>query len=139
MPTEEELLDAIDAAPDEDAPRLGHADWLEAHGDAERAAYLRRNLSTECEGHHIAYPPLVPPVGGHAGLLLRGVVLLAQAAGELPWPRRGGPGRGVQGGRGGPTRRRQPDGLTQAGDGVAGPAACSQFRSRGRGGRESRA
>ena len=34
MATEEELLSAIDANMDEDAPRLAHADWLEANGNA---------------------------------------------------------------------------------------------------------
>jgi uncharacterized protein (TIGR02996 family) len=52
MPTEEELLCAIDAAPDEDQPRLAHADWLEAHGDPERADYIRRSLSTERDTYY---------------------------------------------------------------------------------------
>ncbi|HEY1186816.1 MAG TPA: TIGR02996 domain-containing protein [Gemmata sp.] len=46
-PTEEALLAAIDAAPYADAPRLAHADWLEAHGDTERADYIRTELHTE--------------------------------------------------------------------------------------------
>jgi uncharacterized protein (TIGR02996 family) len=47
MPSEEELRSAIDANPDDDAPRLAHADWLQAHGDPERAAYIRSALRTE--------------------------------------------------------------------------------------------
>jgi uncharacterized protein (TIGR02996 family) len=41
MPTEEELLAAIDADPDEDQPRLAHADWLDANGDPKRARFIR--------------------------------------------------------------------------------------------------
>jgi uncharacterized protein (TIGR02996 family) len=39
------FLDAIDARPDDDAPRLAHADWLEQHGDAERAQFIRAQLA----------------------------------------------------------------------------------------------
>jgi uncharacterized protein (TIGR02996 family) len=45
MPTEQELLDAIDAHPDDDAPRLAHADWLEANGDPERAEFIRGQMA----------------------------------------------------------------------------------------------
>jgi uncharacterized protein (TIGR02996 family) len=45
MPTEEELLAAIDAGPFDDAPRLAHADWLENNGDTDRAEYIRLQLS----------------------------------------------------------------------------------------------
>jgi uncharacterized protein (TIGR02996 family) len=45
MPTEEELLAAIDAAPHDDAPRLAHADWLEKNGDPERAEYIHLHIS----------------------------------------------------------------------------------------------
>jgi uncharacterized protein (TIGR02996 family) len=41
MPTEQDLLDAIDANPADDAPRLAHADWLDANGDPERAEFIR--------------------------------------------------------------------------------------------------
>ncbi len=41
MPTEADLLAAIDARPDDDAPRLAHADWLEANGDPDRAGFIR--------------------------------------------------------------------------------------------------
>src|SRR3974390_780338 len=49
---EEELLAAIDARPDEDGPRLAHADWLEANGDPERAAYIRSSLHTERDTYY---------------------------------------------------------------------------------------
>src|SRR5215208_6798469 len=35
------LLDAIRAAPDDDAPRLVYADWLDEHGQPERAEFIR--------------------------------------------------------------------------------------------------
>src|SRR5262245_19144453 len=35
------LLQAILDAPDDDAPRLVYADWLDEHGDAARAAFIR--------------------------------------------------------------------------------------------------
>ena len=36
---EEAFLQDIVANPDDDAPRLIYADWLEEHGEAERAAH----------------------------------------------------------------------------------------------------
>jgi uncharacterized protein (TIGR02996 family) len=41
MAAGEALLQAILAAPKDDAPRLVYADWLEEHGDAERAEFIR--------------------------------------------------------------------------------------------------
>ena len=41
MPERADFLAAIRHAPDEDAPRLIYADWLDDHGDAERAAFIR--------------------------------------------------------------------------------------------------
>jgi uncharacterized protein (TIGR02996 family) len=38
---EQAFLDAIIAAPDDDAPRLIYADWLDEHGHAERAEFIR--------------------------------------------------------------------------------------------------
>lgn len=38
---EDGLLEAIIAAPEDDLPRLVYADWLEEHGDADRAALIR--------------------------------------------------------------------------------------------------
>ena len=39
------LLVAIRAAPDDDAPRLVYADWLDEHGQPERAEFIR----VQCE------------------------------------------------------------------------------------------
>jgi uncharacterized protein (TIGR02996 family) len=44
MADDESLLAAIDAAPDADEPRLAHADWLERHGDPERAEFIRLQI-----------------------------------------------------------------------------------------------
>src|SRR5215207_7697089 len=41
----ESFLRAIYDAPDDDTPRLVYADFLEEHGDADKAAYIRY----ECE------------------------------------------------------------------------------------------
>jgi uncharacterized protein (TIGR02996 family) len=41
MPSEEAFLQAIIAEPDEDVHRLACADWLEEHGDADRAEFIR--------------------------------------------------------------------------------------------------
>lgn len=38
------LLRAIGAAPDDDTPRLVAADWLDEHGDADRAAFIRAQV-----------------------------------------------------------------------------------------------
>lgn len=39
--TAEALMQAILEFPDDDAPRLVYADWLEEHGDAEQAEFIR--------------------------------------------------------------------------------------------------
>jgi uncharacterized protein (TIGR02996 family) len=41
MTDEDALLAAITAAPDDDAPRLAYADWLDEHGHADRAEFIR--------------------------------------------------------------------------------------------------
>jgi uncharacterized protein (TIGR02996 family) len=41
MPGARPFLDAIRAAPDDDAPRLVYADWLEENGPPERAEFIR--------------------------------------------------------------------------------------------------
>src|SRR5260370_1312001 len=38
------FLDAIREAPDDDTPRLVYADWLDDHGDADRAAFIRAQV-----------------------------------------------------------------------------------------------
>jgi uncharacterized protein (TIGR02996 family) len=45
--TREDLLRALVAEPEEDAPRLVYADWLEEHGDegdADRARFIRLQI-----------------------------------------------------------------------------------------------
>jgi uncharacterized protein (TIGR02996 family) len=44
MSESEALLRAILDAPDDDAPRLVYADWLDEHGDAARAAFIRAQV-----------------------------------------------------------------------------------------------
>jgi uncharacterized protein (TIGR02996 family) len=41
---EDDFLAAIAANPDDDAPRLAHADWLEQNGDADRAEFIRLHI-----------------------------------------------------------------------------------------------
>jgi uncharacterized protein (TIGR02996 family) len=38
------LLRAVLAAPDDDAPRLIYADWLDEHGDPARAEFIRAQV-----------------------------------------------------------------------------------------------
>ena len=45
MPQEDALLKAVLADPDDDAPRLIYADWLDENGQAERAEFIR----VQCE------------------------------------------------------------------------------------------
>jgi uncharacterized protein (TIGR02996 family) len=45
MQERDALLAAIEAAPGDDAPRLIFADWLEEHGEADTAAWIRRILA----------------------------------------------------------------------------------------------
>jgi uncharacterized protein (TIGR02996 family) len=47
MTDEQALFQTILEHPDDDAPRLVYADWLEEHGDAERAEFIR----TQIEAH----------------------------------------------------------------------------------------
>lgn len=44
MTKERDLLDAVTAAPDDDGPRLVFADWIEEHGDPERAEFIRLQI-----------------------------------------------------------------------------------------------
>lgn len=45
MLREQSLLDAVIANPDDDAPRLALAEWYEAHGEGERATFIRSQLA----------------------------------------------------------------------------------------------
>jgi uncharacterized protein (TIGR02996 family) len=58
----EGFLSGIRAEPDDDAPRLVFADWLEDQGDAERAEFIR----VQCE---LARPNLEtgPPAASSGG------------------------------------------------------------------------
>jgi uncharacterized protein (TIGR02996 family) len=44
----ESLLRAVQENQDDDAPRLVYADWLEEHGDAERAEFIRAQVAAAC-------------------------------------------------------------------------------------------
>jgi uncharacterized protein (TIGR02996 family) len=71
MPREEDLLSAIDANPDDDAPRLAHADWLEANGNRERAEFIHAQLEDE-EADGSAYTDGLPRVPGMTWACRRG-------------------------------------------------------------------
>jgi uncharacterized protein (TIGR02996 family) len=45
MTFDQAFLDAIREQPDDDAPRLVYADWLEEHGQPQRAEFIR----VQCE------------------------------------------------------------------------------------------
>src|SRR5262249_3843859 len=53
MRDQEALLQAIREAPEEDAPRLVYADWLEDHGDPDRAEFIRLQVE---RGHEPGEP-----------------------------------------------------------------------------------
>src|SRR5262245_30564076 len=44
VPTEQTLLGAVLAAPEDEAPRLAYADWLAANGQSERAEFIRLQI-----------------------------------------------------------------------------------------------
>jgi uncharacterized protein (TIGR02996 family) len=54
--TADPLLAAVFADPDDDLPRLVYADWLEDHGDAARAEFVRVQIALAGGGR----PPTVP-------------------------------------------------------------------------------
>ena len=47
MSDRDALLAAIRAAPDDDAPRLVYADWLDEHGDPDRAEFIRLQIEID--------------------------------------------------------------------------------------------
>ena len=49
MTEREQLWQAVLAAPDDDAPRLAFADWLEDHGDPTRAEFIRVQIALSRE------------------------------------------------------------------------------------------
>src|SRR6516162_10243136 len=46
MTEHEGFLDAIKAEPDDDTPRLIYADWLDDHGQPERAEFIRLQIES---------------------------------------------------------------------------------------------
>ena len=44
MPSDEAFLHAICENPQDDAPRLIYADWLEEHGQLERTEFIRAQI-----------------------------------------------------------------------------------------------
>ncbi len=44
---EEALLAAVLADPGDDAPRLVYADWLDEHGEPERAEFIRVQIDLD--------------------------------------------------------------------------------------------
>jgi uncharacterized protein (TIGR02996 family) len=67
MPQPEEVLfDAIADAPDDDAPRLAYADWLESEGDADRAEFIRLQLQRP---GRLKLAPTWPPIDRQGQLL----------------------------------------------------------------------
>jgi uncharacterized protein (TIGR02996 family) len=61
------LLAAVLAAPDDDAPRLVYADWLDEHGQPERAAFIRNQVEL---ARLPTYDPRREVLGRKAGRLL---------------------------------------------------------------------
>jgi uncharacterized protein (TIGR02996 family) len=47
MTTADALLAAVIASPDDDLPRLVYADWLDEHGEPERAEFVRAQVELE--------------------------------------------------------------------------------------------
>ena len=48
MTDDDSFLRAIGAAPADDAPRLVYADWLDDHGQPERAEFIRVQCELAC-------------------------------------------------------------------------------------------
>src|SRR5579884_3454044 len=55
------FIQAIQETPEDDAPRLIYADWLEDHGDADRAEFIR----IQCRLAHLAEDDPDRPVLQH--------------------------------------------------------------------------
>jgi uncharacterized protein (TIGR02996 family) len=74
------FLQSILDAPDDDAPRLVYADWLEEHGESERAEFIRVQVKLA------QLPPQAPE---RAALAAREQVLLQEHSREWAEPLRG--------------------------------------------------
>src|SRR5438874_337468 len=66
--TKAALLRAIRESPDDDAPRLVYADWLEEHGDPDRAAFVRARVRL---ARLSPRDPARAPLGATAAALLK--------------------------------------------------------------------
>ena len=91
MNTREAFLAEILATPDDDAPRMVYADWLEDNGDPQRADFVR---TAHAKGltersvvwRHVlknALPPIVTIMAIQFGYLLGGAVITESIFG---WP-----------------------------------------------------
>ena len=87
--SEADLLAAIDADPDDDAPRLAHAAWLEANADPERARFIRNQIAGEW-ANPAPWLAGLPSVPGMAWQCRRGypeaVTFQSLAAFKKGWP-----------------------------------------------------
>jgi uncharacterized protein (TIGR02996 family) len=81
MTHEEAFIRAIRETPDDDAPRLIYADWLEEHGQADRAEFIR----IQCQFARLLVTGPKPDMGG---LLSRTVDLLREHWSEWVGPLR---------------------------------------------------
>jgi uncharacterized protein (TIGR02996 family) len=88
-PDEAALLAAIEANPADDLPRLVYADWLEEHGQAVRAEFIR----LQCEIAHLETDRRDEVRSHHHGLWQRQGEMLAAHRGELLGVLAGLPGR----------------------------------------------
>jgi uncharacterized protein (TIGR02996 family) len=94
------FLRAIMAAPEEVAPKLIYADWLDERGRAEEAAYLRAEFGPEPSPGG-AWPGLDPGWRAFMDTLARPFLPYTQAYDEFPIPPADMPFRGTIGRRGG--------------------------------------
>src|SRR5262245_52295889 len=77
MSDEAALLQAIRNHPDEDTPRLMYADWLDEHGDRDRAEFIRCQIE-------VARLPLLDP--RRPAVMHRAVKLLSDNVGKWVAP-----------------------------------------------------
>src|SRR5262245_34763715 len=68
MPEDEALMQAILDSPEDDAPRLVLADWLEEHGEPDRAAFIRVQCAL---ARGVADPELMRRLRERSSQLLR--------------------------------------------------------------------
>ena len=62
--TDTAFLRTILASPEDDAPRLVYADWLDENGDPDRAEFIRLQIRLgRTDPHHPEWPRLNAVVG----------------------------------------------------------------------------